>query len=1029
MAASSPPIIPSEWPRHGSSSEPASQLALNTQIPYNPSQLLSTAPSPRNPALQLPQPGRVDAALPAAQTEHLHPSTEQSPQAQEKRQSPVDLFKEPRLVVRAHNDGENSLTSSNESIECQPYIAPAAVSSPEHSSQVGQLYHGATDDAQPFPLVDWIKQIRKDTWKHSPILPVRWASSISQRQQAILHSDDTWLPPLAGKPRRPGSVPLDLLDRLTKRADDGAAWQPRPQPEPAKDKYAEATALVDLPKPQSHSQDPAPQPAPDDDLDRDSDKATVEASQWSSSPPPPRVPPDSDPVTELYQPMMNKPQVDEAGLETIDEDDLASQLGHSEERPDPSARQPSREPAGPEALSHSNAEHGHEVGVNEAVTCRSDIRSDSVVDPSTEISAVRQPEPQTVRTTSVTKVQVKDTPYPLKDLQMAPPPTTLPDDDPPSSFVGATYPELPPTQSRRDIRNKKLVEAQSVVFTESEELEARQPHPAPQSLEWAINNDDDRDGLNQIERPPPNDEPVMNTNNLTTCAVPSRSVNRTPNSDHEEAPPRKRQKLERPSNIRLSEYQKYDNQRMLDRRKFLRSISTSWTNAGPEDSETFLRHNNQLPAKTSSQASSPPVSAKHSNAAGSEGITTSATNLSIHESHLLKTPARRPASRMSSLNVDIDNNHLASTFSQFRRAYPDYRGNQKSFRSALQLLLRLQSQPREPHPSMWDDFIFRMAKDYKQYLVECIDDDESAIEYQDYYYTRVRRSERTREIVTEDVLLSLTENARLDRLHVPSSRLRYSRSVSSFQIANDIEMSDATRPSTELIRAGQQAQARELLTMQDRPTSSARMACREKETDGREIPETQAIPAAQTVQKSRQSLTSQPAIAQPAVTQAAAVVTKSAAKKRRSLPWDAAKTNTIAEPSRMPLQKISNTSSTQSSTSSKVEEWLLTSRAVGAASPELEAMELPTLNQDARKSTPTHGNELPPPRQSADVTTAVADITPSIESPAASAPKLVRRPKTKFTSFVANYAQLQSEKAFYSSSAKQKRVPINIYEW
>lgn len=1022
-------MVPSHWPRRASSSEPVSQLALNTQFPYNPSQLLSTPPSPQTPALQLPQPASVDAALLAAQPELLHPSTQQSPQAQDKRQSPVDLFKKPRLVLPAHNDGENSLTSSNESIECQPYIPPAAVTSPEHSSQVGQLHHGATDDPQPFPLVDWIKQIRKDTWKHSPILPIRWASSISQRQQAILHSHDTWLPPLAGKPRRPGSLPLHLLDRLTNRADDGAARQPRPHPEPAKDKSTEATALVHLPEPQSLSQHPAPQPAPDHDSDRDSDKATVEASQWSSSLPSPRVPPDSDPVTEPYQQVKNKPQVDEARLETIDEDHLASQLAQSEEQPDSFARQPPHEPAGPEASSHSNTEHGHEVGVNEAVTCRSDIRSNSVVDPSTETPAIRQPEPQTVRTTSVTKVQVKDTPYPLKDLHMAPPPTALPDDDPPSSFVGATYPELPPTRSRRDLLTKNPVEAHSVVFTQSEELGARQPHPAPQSLEWPINNEDDRDGLNQIQRPPPNNEDAMNTNNLTTGAVPSRSVDRTPNSDHEAAPPRKRQKLERPSNIRLSEYQKYDNQRMLDRRKFLRSISTSWTNAGPEDSETFLRHNNQLPAKTSSQASSPPVSAKHSNAAASEGITTSATNLSIHDSHLLRTPARRPASRMSSFNVDIDNNHLVSTFSQFRHAYPDYPGNQKSFRSALQLLLRLQSQPREPHPSMWDDFIFRMAKDYKQYLVECIDDDESAIEYQDYYYTRVRRSERTREVVTEDVLLNLTENVRLDRLHVPSSRLRYSRSVSSFQVANDIEMSDAARPSTELIRAGQQAQARELPTMQDRPTSSARMAHRGKEMDEREIPETQAIPAEQTVQDSRQSPPPQPAIAQPAVAQAAAVITKSAAKKRRSLPWDAAKTNTIAEPSRMPLQKISNTSSTQSSTSSKVEQWLLTSRAVGAASPELEAMELPTLTQDARKSTPTHGNEVPPPRQSADVITAVADITPSIESPAARAPKLVRRPETRFTSFVANYAQLQSEKAFYSSSAKKKRVPINIYDW
>jgi len=984
-------------------------------------QPLSATTSPRNLASQSSQ------GASGEQKQDLDPPIQHSHQVQEKRQSPANLFKKPRLVVRAHNDGDNTLTSSNESIECQPYIAPVTASSPKHYAQVSQLHRAATDDAQPFPLVDWIKEIRTDTFKRSPILPIKWASSISKRQQAILDSHDTWLPPLAGKPLRPGSVPLDLLQRLTKKADDRATVQARAEPETGRDGYAEATTLVDLSKPQSPYQDPAPQSSPEDELDGHSEKATVEASQWSSSPPPPRLPPDSDAMTELYQPMKNKPQVDQVQLETIDEADSPSQIGQLEEPLDASGRQPSQERSGPEASSHPTTEHAHQVVADDAASYRPDAHPTSAADHSIEILADCLTEPQTVRAKPVTKVQVKDTPYPAKEIQKASKPNILPDDAPQSSFVGATYPDLPSTQPCKEPN-----QAQSVVFTE--EAEARHSPPALRTLKRPINREGDEDGVSQTERASLNGKDAMSANTVTIDARASQSTNSTPVSFHEAVPARKRQKLEqkatveRPLNVRLSGYRQYDNQRMLDRRRFLRSISTSWTNAGPEDPETFLRHNNQAHAKTSSQASSPPVSAKHSNAAGSEGIDTSATNLSIHESHMPKTPVRRPGSRMSSFNVDMDDHCLASTFSTFQHAYPDYRGNQKSFRSALQLLLRLQSQPREPHPSMWDDFIFRKAQDYKQYLAECIDNDESAIEYQDYYYARVRRSERAKEVVTEDVLQNLAESARPDRMHVPGSRLRYSRSTSSFRVTNDVEMRDVRRPSAELIRDRQQTQETELPRTQDRPSLPAGVEDKRKKTDDCEIPETQAVPAEQRAPRPRHSLPSQPTVAQPAPE-----ITRSAAKKRQSLPWDATRNNTVAESSRVPLQRITNnTSSTQCSKSSKVEEWLLTSRAAGAASPEIEAMELPTLERDTRKPTPSYRNEVSPLRLQANVVTAVADIArwiePSVATPSGT-PKFVRQPETKFSSFVANYAQLQSEKAFHSLPAKKRRIPINIYEW
>ncbi|KAK5943163.1 hypothetical protein PMZ80_004169 [Knufia obscura] len=1053
MAASSPPTFESqiyqanERYQDEAGSASVSQLAFNTQLPYNnslqPDQDLS--PNVEDPHESVSeQPRRVIAgeALPKAPTqEPVDTSILQANQPQEQRRSPSTLLKKPRLVDRGENVGNNNLTSSNESIECQPYIAPAQDSSPINGGLLSQPDRDGTEDAQPFPLVEWIKEIRKDTFKQRPMLPMRWARSISKKQQAILASDDTWLPPLAGKPTRPGSVPLDLLQRLTSRADTRASLRARTEEDIERKEHDKEATPVNLPQPGPSYDGPASQHSSLHEADdADDDEETIPASQWSSSPPRPRVPPDSDPVTEFYKTKIQEnPEASHAQPEPVAEVDGPSQVGQPEEGPEGvpervleevPEEQPEEQPTvarndlhqlgGPEVVPVLAVEHAHSPVA----------QTTAAKDAPTDLTTQSQPEPQTVRSKFVAKVQVKDTTYPPKEFDKPPQSSILPSEAPQSSLVGATHPEIPYARPRKVFFGNELGGDKTVVSVQG--IDARHSPFSPRVLKRPLDchnggNEDLTDGRVPLGNQGATD--AMNTMNATVTRKPAV---RTPTSDHMTAPPHKRQKLGQSTTANLllnkipPDYQQHDNQRMLERRGFLRSISTGWTNAGPEDPEAFLQHNNRAQTKTSSRASSPPASARHSNLAGSEAMGTSATNLSVHESHMARTPARRLVSRRSSIYDSVEDDHLASTFSRFKHAYPNYRGNQKSFRSALQLLLRLQSQPREPHPSMWDDFIFRMAHDYKQYLVECIDDDQSAVEYQDYYYTRVRRSERSHEVITEDVLQNLVGHARSDQADVPYNRLRQSRSVSSFRVARDIAMKDAPLPPTRIRHEEQGASEQPKRKTDDQTTAPIGMDEKGQEVDEHEIPETQAMTVPPT-SRSRQSLPSQATRSQPEET-----ITKSAAKKRQSLPWDTTRSNADKKSARTPLQKITNSSSAPSATSSKVEKWLLSSRAAGVESPELEAIELPTPGHTSAKlASPVH-NPMPALRLPMSAVTAAEHVTQSVESPAATSttmPKPVRQAETKYRRFADNYAKLQPEKAFRALPIEKKRVPINIYEW
>jgi hypothetical protein len=65
-------------------------------------------------------------------------------------------------------------------------------------------------------LIKWRDRLSKTTY-----LP-RYLQTISRAQNDLLSADDRWQPALVGQPTRPGTLPLDLLNKLTAAADQKA---------------------------------------------------------------------------------------------------------------------------------------------------------------------------------------------------------------------------------------------------------------------------------------------------------------------------------------------------------------------------------------------------------------------------------------------------------------------------------------------------------------------------------------------------------------------------------------------------------------------------------------------------------------------------------------------------------------------------------------------------------------------------------------------------------------------------------------
>jgi hypothetical protein len=94
-------------------------------------------------------------------------------------------------------------------------------------------------------------------------------------------------------------------------------------------------------------------------------------------------------------------------------------------------------------------------------------------------------------------------------------------------------------------------------------------------------------------------------------------------------------------------------------------------------------------------------------------------------------------------------------FDTYKATYPEYRGNALQFQKACKQIKILHRRRKAPHPSLWDDFIFRRHHDYRDYLLEAAEACEDALPYLQYYTEHIEKPSRMQLVVKPSYVLSL----------------------------------------------------------------------------------------------------------------------------------------------------------------------------------------------------------------------------------------------------------------------------------
>ncbi len=100
-----------------------------------------------------------------------------------------------------------------------------------------------------------------------------------------------------------------------------------------------------------------------------------------------------------------------------------------------------------------------------------------------------------------------------------------------------------------------------------------------------------------------------------------------------------------------------------------------------------------------------------------------------------------------------------SVYDTYKATYPEYQGTALHFHKACKQLKILHSEGRAPHPSLWDDFIFRRHHDYRDYLLEVTEACEDALPYLQYYIENVEKPSHMLLVVRPPYILSLISDS------------------------------------------------------------------------------------------------------------------------------------------------------------------------------------------------------------------------------------------------------------------------------
>lgn len=100
-----------------------------------------------------------------------------------------------------------------------------------------------------------------------------------------------------------------------------------------------------------------------------------------------------------------------------------------------------------------------------------------------------------------------------------------------------------------------------------------------------------------------------------------------------------------------------------------------------------------------------------------------------------------------------------SMYETYKAAYPEYEGNMLQFHKACKQIKILHAEGKAPHPSLWDDFIFRRHHDYRRYLLQITEACEDAVPFLQYYTEHVEMPSRMRLVIRPSYILTLATDS------------------------------------------------------------------------------------------------------------------------------------------------------------------------------------------------------------------------------------------------------------------------------
>lgn len=185
---------------------------------------------------------------------------------------------------------------------------------------------------------------------------------------------------------------------------------------------------------------------------------------------------------------------------------------------------------------------------------------------------------------------------------------------------------------------------------------------------------------------------------------------------------------------------------------------------------------------------------------------------------LLYDTSSKPASESETISRSCTRRQ--NIYDAYRAAYPEYQGDALQFHKTCLQIKVLQGDGKAPHPSLWDDFIFRRYHDYRDYLVEVAEACEDALPYLQYYTDHVEKPLRVLLVVRPSYVSSLgadsgigssiTSPALAAPHEIPGAPRMEESIAASSSASNIVPPQPATSPAVSGIKCRQPSLERDL---------------------------------------------------------------------------------------------------------------------------------------------------------------------------------------------------------------------------